>query len=43
MSKTSEIDKAAALLEEKGMDKGMAYKNLLECDRYFIDRLIQIL
>lgn len=43
MSKKSEIDIVVDKLVLKGMDKGMALKNLCECDRYFIDKLGKIL
>lgn len=43
MSKKAEIDIVAEKLILKGVDSGMAYKNLLECDRYFIEKLSDIL
>ena len=43
MSKKSEIEEVAELLVTKGMDYGMAWKNLLETDRYFIEGLLKIL
>lgn len=43
MSKKEEIDIVVEKLVEKGMDRGTAYSNLLECDRYFIEELSKIL
>lgn len=43
MSKKSEVEEAAELLQCRGMDYGMAFANLLECNREFIDKLIEIL
>lgn len=43
MSKKAEIDIAVDKLISNGMDEGMARKNLLECDRYFIEKLANIL
>ena len=43
MSKENEIKEVADLLTNKGMDNKLAYKNLLECDRYFIEALNKVL
>jgi hypothetical protein len=43
MPKDEEIDILTDRLVERGMDRGMAYKNLLECDRYFIEALGKII
>ncbi len=43
MSKKEEVKEVAEKLVDKGMDRKIARKNLLECDRYFIDGLGKIL
>ncbi len=43
MSKKHQIDEVVKVLVDKGMDKGMALKNLLETDMYFIDELMKII
>lgn len=43
MSKKEEVKEAAQKLAARGMDYKLAYKNLLETDRYFIDKLNDVL
>ena len=43
MGKENEVETAAKILSDRGMNYDLAKKNLLECDRYFIDKLISIL
>jgi hypothetical protein len=43
MSKEKEINAVADKLVNKGMKRKLAKKNLLECDRYFIEKLWEIL
>lgn len=43
MAKTEEIEELTLRLRNKGMDYDLAKKNLLECDRYFIEGLGKII
>lgn len=43
MPKEAEIDFTADKLAGRGMKRELARKNLLECDRYFIEKLGEIL
>ena len=43
MCKGSEIKILAKILADRGMEYDLAVKNLLECDREFIDKLANML
>lgn len=41
--KNDDVEECAMLLAKRGINYELAFKNLCECDRQFIDKLLKLL